>query len=178
MRLVCRTCELRPLEPADAPSIALHANDRDIWLNVRDRFPHPYSLNDAETFIATMADQSPVLSFGIIVDGVAGGGISLMPGKDIERCSTEIGYWLGRAFWGRGIATEAVRTLTTYAFEQIGFERVFAVAFAHNPASARVLEKAGYVKEGFMRRSAIKDGVIIDQWLYAAYNDPAPANPE
>ena len=171
MKLDCRSCELRPLEPGDAASLAAHANDREIWLNLRDRFPHPYSLQDAETYIAMIKNQSPVTSFGIIVGGSAVGGISLMPGKDIERCSAEIGYWLGRVFWGRGIATDAVRALTSYGFEELGLARVFAIPFARNPASARVLEKSGYVKEGFMRRSALKDGVLVDQWLYGAYSD-------
>ncbi len=119
-------------------------------------------------------DRTPVLSFGIIVDGAAVGGLSLMPGEDIDRTSAEIGYWLGREFWGRGIATDAVRAVTAYAFDNLGFTRVFAVPFARNPASARVLEKAGYTEEGMMRRSAVKDGVIIDQRLFAAYDDTWP----
>jgi ribosomal-protein-alanine N-acetyltransferase len=171
VRIVLPTCVLRPLELADAPSLARHANDRDIWLNVRDRFPHPYSPADAESYISLVQDRTPVLSFGIIVDSAAAGGIGLMPGEDVERTSAEIGYWLGREFRGRGIATDAVRAVTTYAFDKLGFTRVFAVPFAHNPASARVLHKAGYIKEGMMRRSAVKDGVIINQGLYAAYDD-------
>ena len=109
IKVTCPTCELRPLVPSDANSLALHANDREIWLNLRDRFPHPYALHHAEEYIALVDGQSPVISFGIIVDGEAAGGISLMPGHDIERYSAEIGYWLGRAYWGRGVMTDAMR---------------------------------------------------------------------
>jgi RimJ/RimL family protein N-acetyltransferase len=106
-------------------------------------------------------------NFGIIIDGQAAGSISLMPCEDVERISAEIGYWVGRAFWGRGIATEALRAVTKYGFAHLRLIRIFAVPYAHNAASVRVLEKADYVYEGRMRSSAIKDGVVLDQLLYA-----------
>ena len=109
------------------------------------------------------------------LDYEAVGGLTLVPGHDIERVSVEIGYWLGRALWGRGIVTDAVRAATGHAFAALDARRVFAVPFADNVASHRVLEKAGYVREGTMRRSAIKDGVLHDQQLYAAYDDRWPA---
>ena len=171
MELVCPTCRLRPPRPGDAASLARHANDREIWLNLRDRFPHPYALSDADAYVARNAEQDPVTAFAIEVDGEVAGSITLMPGHDIERVSAELGYWLGRACWGRGIVTDAVRAVTGHAFATLGLRRVFAVPFAHNAASQRVLEKAGYVREGTMRRSAIKDGVLLDQHLYAAYDD-------
>lgn len=171
MDISCRTCLLRPLTAADAPALAAHADDRDVWLNLRDRFPHPYSVDDALAYVAAVAARPRQTSFGIVVDGEAAGSISLMPGEDIARATAEIGYWLGRRFWGRGIVSDAVRATTDYAFDHLGLHRVFAVPFARNPASSRVLEKAGYVREGLMRRSALKAGEILDQWLYAAYDD-------
>lgn len=171
MELVSGTCRIRPLEVGDAPSIARHANDRDIWLNLRDRFPYPYAESDAVAFIAYAAPLEPTTVFAIEVDGAAVGSLSLMPGHDIERVSTEIGYWLGREFWGRGVMTDAVRLATDYAFTTLGMRRVFAVPFVGNAPSHRVLEKAGYVREGEMRRSAIKDGQLLNQYLYAAYDD-------
>ncbi|HYC50537.1 MAG TPA: GNAT family N-acetyltransferase [Gemmatimonadaceae bacterium] len=164
-------CALRRLEPGDAVSIARHANDREIWLNLRDYFPHPYSLANAKEYIAHVATQDPLTSFGIIVDGEAAGSISLKPGVDVERVSAEIGYWLGRPFRGKGIATAAIIDVTTYAFETLKFHRVFAVPFVHNTSSCRALEKAGYVREGLLRRSAVKDGRLLDQYQYAAYDD-------
>ena len=171
MEITTPTCLLRPLVPADAESLARHANDRDVWRNLRDLFPHPYSVEDARGYIAMAAGRSPQSSFGIVVEGEAAGGVSLRPGTDVERASAEIGYWLGRAYWGRGVMTQAVRAATRYAFAELGMHRVWAVPFAHNTASCRVLEKAGYVLEGRLRRSAIKEGVVVDQWMWAAYDD-------
>ena len=176
MEIDCARCRLRPLAAADAARLAHHANDRGVWENLRDRFPHPYSLDDAGAYIEHVATRPVQTSFGIVVEGEAVGSISLMLGDDIARRSAEVGYWLGRAFWGRGIMVEALRAATSYAFEQLELARVFAVPFATTPRSARVLEKAGYVREGVMRHSAVKDGALLDQVLYAAYADTALAN--
>lgn len=175
MQIARRTCTLRALELRDAESLARHANDREIWLNLRDLFPHPYTVTNAEWFIEHVEGEDPPLGFGIDVNGAIVGNISLKPGTDVERVSAEIGYWIGRDFWGRGIATDAVIGMTRYAFERLKFRRVFAVPFARNPASCRVLEKAGYVREGVMRHSALKDGRLLDQQLYGAYADRWPA---
>ncbi|CAA9305278.1 MAG: hypothetical protein AVDCRST_MAG40-630 [uncultured Gemmatimonadaceae bacterium] len=174
MQIRCATCLLRPLVASDAASLAAHANDVDVWRNLRDRFPHPYSTADAEAYIAAVAAAPRQTSFGIVIDGAAAGTVSLVPGDDIARATAEIGYWVGRRFWGRGVTTDAVRAATRYAFAELGMHRVFAVPFAHNAASNRVLEKAGYTREGLMRRSALKAGEVLDQWLYAAYDDQPP----
>ena len=84
------------------------------------------------------------LGFAIEVDGEAGGGIALHPQRNESRRSAEIGYWLGESFWGRGIMTEAVQALTEYGLQQLGLARIYAGIFESNPASCRVLEKAGY----------------------------------
>lgn len=171
MQIHCRQCVLRPLVAEDAERLALHANDYEVWRNLRDRFPHPFSTEDAATYIARVAERPVATSFGIAVGEEAVGSISLMLGDDISRQSAEVGYWLGRAFWGRGIMVEALQATTRYAFEQLRLARVFAVPFATTVRSARVLEKAGYVQEGLMRRSAVKEGKLLDQLLYAAYSD-------
>ena len=171
MEIACRGCVLRPLRESDAPALAAHANDRDVWRNLRDAFPHPYALEDAIAYVAHVRRDPRPIVFGIVVDGEAAGTIGLVPGDDIARATAEIGYWLGRRHWGRGIATEAVRAVTRHAVATLGLHRVFAVPFVHNAASCRVLEKAGYVREGRMRRSAVKDGDVLDQWLYASYDD-------
>jgi ribosomal-protein-alanine N-acetyltransferase len=171
MRIECRQCLLRPLLASDAESLAHHANDYDVARNLRDRFPHPYSVADAEAYITHLASRAVVTSFGIVVDNRAIGSISLMLGEDIARQSAEVGYWIGRAFWGRGIMGEALQAVTRYAFDQLELARVFAVPFATTVRSARVLEKSGYVLEGTMRHSAVKEGKLLDQLLYAAYSD-------
>jgi RimJ/RimL family protein N-acetyltransferase len=169
--IVCPRCILRPLVAEDAESLASHANDPGVARNLRDRFPHPYAVEDARAYIAHVAARAVPTSFGIIVDDRAIGSISLMLGDDIARRSAEVGYWIGRAHWGRGIMVDALRATTRYAFEHLDLARVFAVPFATTARSARVLEKAGYVLEGVMRHSAVKHGVLLDQLLYAAYAD-------
>jgi ribosomal-protein-alanine N-acetyltransferase len=161
------TCEVRSWRPSDLDSLVEHANNRKIWVNLRDRFPHPYSRSDGRTFIRAARKMQPETFFAIAVDGAAVGGIGFVLQGDVDRVSAELGYWLGEAFWGRGIATDATRAVTQYAIERHGLTRLFALPFAHNLASCRVLEKAGYVREALLRRSAIKDGTIVDQFQYA-----------
>ncbi len=161
-------CTLRPFRPADAASLARHADNRKVWLNLRDAFPHPYTVAHAEAYIAGVAGEAPTTRFAIDVAGEAVGGVGLALGSDVERRSAEIGYWLGEQYWNRGIVTAAVTAATAYAFRELDLLRVFAVPFAGNAASARVLERAGYEREGTMRQSAVKDGRVLDQLLYAA----------
>ncbi|MFN8064997.1 MAG: GNAT family protein [Vicinamibacterales bacterium] len=167
MRLELNSAVVRSWEAADATTMAKHADNRAIWLNLRDRFPHPYTRNHAVSFIRRVQVNRPETTFCIEIDGEAAGGIGFMLQQDIERVSAEVGYWLGQPFWGGGICTDVLRAVTSYAIREHGLTRLFAVPFADNAASCRVLEKAGYVLEGTMRRSAIKDGRIRDQKLYA-----------
>ncbi|GAB3827082.1 GNAT family N-acetyltransferase [Hymenobacter jeollabukensis] len=162
---------LRPFEADDAPALARHANDRDIWRNLRDRFPHPYTLADAEWYVQFVnADGSRDLHLCLEVDGEAAGSISVLFQDDISRRSAEIGYWLGRAYWGRGIVTAATRALADYALAHFDLCRLYATVFEYNPASARVLEKAGFAFEARLRRSITKDGQTVDGLLYALLN--------
>jgi RimJ/RimL family protein N-acetyltransferase len=89
----------------------------------------------------------------------------------VHRRSAEIGYWLGEPFWGRGIMSEAVPAFTAYAFATFDVCRLYASVFEWNPASARILEKAGYVCEGRLRKSVVKDGRTIDQLLFACVRE-------
>jgi RimJ/RimL family protein N-acetyltransferase len=143
------------------------ADNRKIWLNLRDAFPHPYAVRDAREFIKMARTRTPETMFAIAVDGEPAGGIGFVLHPDVERVSAEIGYWLGEPFWGRGIAAQALAAVTRHAIGTHALTRMYALPFARNAASCRVLEKAGYVLEARLRRSAIKDGVIIDQLQYA-----------
>ncbi len=151
----------------DAESLATYANNVKIWQNLRDGFPHPYSIEDAHTFIRRAVSADPETMYAICVEGAAVGGIGFSLHTDIERVSAEIGYWLGEPFWGRGIVSEALQAVTEYAVEKHGLLRVYAVPFEANIASHRVLEKSGYRLEGRMHKSAIKDGKVMDQLIYA-----------
>jgi RimJ/RimL family protein N-acetyltransferase len=159
------TC-VRSWRADDAPSLALHANSRAVWRNLRDQFPHPYGLADAEAFLCRVLASPVETIFAIDAGGRAVGGIGFHPREDVERLSAEVGYWLGESWWGRGIATAALRSVGDLAFEH-ELRRLFAYVFEWNPASCRVLEKAGFVREGRLRRAVYKDGALIDQFLYA-----------
>src|SRR5436309_2892387 len=135
MRLVLNSCEVRSWHASDLASLVEHADNRKIWLNLRDRFPHPYTAADGRQFLKMVRHSAPETMFAIAVDRKAVGGIGFVLQKDVERVSSEIGYWLGEPFWGRGIVTEAVVAVTRYAIDQHGFTRIFAVPFASNLAS-------------------------------------------
>jgi [ribosomal protein S5]-alanine N-acetyltransferase len=158
---------IRSWRGSDRDSLVQHANDRAVWLNLRDRFPHPYTEADADAWLELARRMEPESNFAIAVTGAAVGGIGIALQDDVSRRSGELGYWLGRAHWGRGIATAAVRATTDWAFETFDLCRIYAGVFEGNPASERVLAKAGYVLEGRLRKSVTKDGKTIDQLLYA-----------
>ena len=167
MHLTRSATTVRTWRADDAPALARNANNRKIWINVRDRFPSPYTIEDAEGWVRHCARAMPSTDFAIEVDGEAAGGIGVVLHDDVERVSAELGFWLGEPFWGRGITTEALRAVTAHALTAHGLTRIYALPFEWNTASCRVLEKAGYVLEARLRRSAIKDGRVIDQMLYA-----------
>lgn len=158
---------LRPWRDGDQAALVRHANNRAIWRNLRDRFPHPYTREDADQWLAVVQKLPSGTQFAIEVDGEAAGGIGLELKEDVFRKTASLGYWLGEAHWNSGIMTEAVRAVTRHGFEQFALRRIQAGVFEWNPASARVLEKAGYQLEGRLRQSVIKDGEIIDRLMYA-----------
>ena len=171
MQLRGEQCTVRRWRAPDAAALAHHANNINVARHLRDRFPHPYTLADATAFIGQASDEVPPTNFAIDVAGEAVGAIGFSAGNDVERYSAEIGYWLAEPFWGRGIVTEALVLTTDYLFEQLNVLRVFALPFAGNLASARVLEKAGYRREGVLRSSSVKFGEPTDQVLYAIINE-------
>src|SRR2546426_12149577 len=102
MKLTLNTCEVRSWRASDADALVTYADNRKIWLNLRDRFPHPYTRRDGRDFIHLARSQRPETMFAIEVDGEAAGGIGFVPHSDVERVSAGIGYWLGEPVWGRG----------------------------------------------------------------------------
>jgi RimJ/RimL family protein N-acetyltransferase len=167
MILSLALCTLRPYEDGDVASIARNANDRGVWRNMRDQFPHPYGEDEARTWIALNQADPAHRNLAIVVDGEAVGGIGIIPQQDVFSRSAEIGYWLGAAYRGRGVATAAVSGLSDRLFATTSLVRLFAGVFEPNRASARVLEKAGYTLEGRLRKAVYKDGELLDQLLYA-----------
>jgi ribosomal-protein-alanine N-acetyltransferase len=176
MVLKGQRCTVRAWRSSDVDALVRHANNLEVARQLRDRFPHPYTRADANAFLRHLISAPGAVSverptnLAIEVDGEAGGGIGFVSGADVERFSAEIGYWLGEHYWGRGIVTEALTLVSDYAFHSFNLLRLFALPFAENGASARVLEKAGYVREGVLRSSSVKFGKPRDQYLYAKLN--------
>lgn len=171
MELKGERVTIRPWRSDDAPALARHANNRNVARQLRDRFPHPYTIADARQFIQMASGTRPTTMFAMVVGGEAVGGIGFFPGADVERFSAEIGYWLAEPYWGRGITAEAITLMSQYAFEMCNMLRLFALPFADNQQSIRVLEKAGYTREATLRASSVKYGQVRDQALFALVND-------
>jgi RimJ/RimL family protein N-acetyltransferase len=155
----------------DEEALVRHANNPNVSRNMRDRFPRPYTLDDAHWWIAHTSAQKPPTNFALVVDGEAAGGIGFLMQEDVARRSAEIGYWLGEAHWGRGIATDAVRAMCDHIFTNFDVCRIYATVFESNPASWRVLEKSGFVFEGRLRKAVTKSGATIDALMYAVVKE-------
>ncbi len=151
----------------DLDALLRSANNPKIAGNLRDQFPHPYTRRDAIDYLNYVRSMDVPMSFAMEYGGEAVGGIGFKLGTDIARLSVEMGYWLAEPLWGRGLTTRAVTAASEWAFDSYKVIRIFATVFSHNVASLRVLEKSGFEREGILRRSAIKNGVILDQVLYA-----------
>ena len=166
---------LRPWRTEDAADIVPHANDPAVSGNLRDVFPYPYTLADAEDYIsACVANEGKgQLCRAIVVDGRAAGSIGVFLGRDVYRRSAELGYWLGRAYWRQGIMSAAVKALCREAFQSLDIVRVYAEPFAGNVGSRYVLEKAGFTLEGVLRKSVYKNGVLMDSCIYAKLREEA-----
>ena len=160
---------LRPWRPEDAEFAAQYADDREIARWLRDIFPHPYARQDAENFVRAClaADEEHELLRVVELDGQPAGSIALTRGTDVYRMGGELGYWLGRPFWGRGAMTETVKQMCRLGFARWDIVRIFAQPFADNLASRRVLEKAGFSLEGTLRQSVCKWGRLQDSCIYA-----------
>jgi len=158
---------LRKWKPSDLESLVENANNYNVARNLRDAFPYPYTTEDGEEWIDFAQNEEWGYNFAITINNEAIGGIGLIVGKDIERKSSEVGYWLGEEHWGKGIVSSALKCIVEFAFNELELERIFAVPLEDNTASRRVLEKNGFILEGILRNSVIKSGKIYNQALYA-----------
>ncbi len=167
---------LATLQPSDAGTLATLANNKKIWDNLRDYIPFPYRESDAISFIAHTQKEKPQQTFAIKYEDRLCGVIGLVIQQDIYRRSAEMGFWLGEAFWGRGIATQAVALITRYAFEELKLVRLYSGVFDYNTASMRVLEKNGYQREGILRKAVYKNSALYDEHRFAVLNPSVMEN--
>jgi RimJ/RimL family protein N-acetyltransferase len=167
-------CLLRALVPDDAAALVLHGNNPAVARNMFDGFPQPYELAAATAWATHEANSG---EFGrvwaVVVDGGLVGCIGIKQQDGWLRCNAEIGYWIGESYWRQGIAGDAVRQVTDWAFAAIPeLTRLHADIFASNDGSQAVARHCGYVREGVLKQSAIKDGVVIDRVVWASYRTP------
>ncbi len=159
---------LRPWQSGDETDLVSLANNRRIWRNLTNRFPHPYTAQDASQWVAVAnAHPDDTQHFAIIVGGAIVGGVGFERLGDLGTRSAEIGYWVAEPQWGRGIASQALSLASAAAFANFNFVRLQAGVLHWNPASCRVLEKAGYSLEARLRRQGFKDGEVCDILMYA-----------
>ncbi|RXE56618.1 GCN5 family acetyltransferase [Methanoculleus taiwanensis] len=171
MQLITPSSVLRTWTPGDTGSLVRHANNPRIAAMMRDGFPFPYTPADARLFIRKAMDTSSRLFLAIEVGGEAVGGIGIQPGDDIRHRTAELGYWLAEQYWGRGIVTDAVRSLVPVAFERFAIVRLEAGIFSNKPASMRVLEKCGFTREAVHKKAITKHGVVLDEVVYVHFRD-------
>lgn len=167
MRIDCGNCVVRDWSRSDKGSLLRHANNRNVWRNLTHLFPHPYTEADAENWFSLLENMAEPTHWAIEVEGQAVGGVGCTVGKGVRARSAQFGYWLGEPYWGRGIMTAAVQRIAPYVLSHFALVRLESPVFAWNPASMRVLEKSGFVREGLHGAALFKDGEIIDEVLYA-----------
>jgi [ribosomal protein S5]-alanine N-acetyltransferase len=163
---------LRAWRETDAPALSEHAGNVNVWRNMSDSFPHPYTLEIANVWVTRGHVDFGGDNWAIAFNDAAVGGCGVAQQKAQFRCNAEIGYWLAQSFWGQGVGTLVAQALAKRAFTNPDITRVFAPIHAHNTGSMRVAEKAGLVREGLQPQSAIKDGRVIDRVVWAAYRHP------
>jgi len=157
---------IRPWQKQDAQGLATAANNRNVWMNVRDRFPHPYTVMDALQWIQLREPQKPTENFCICYEGKVAGGIGVMLKDDVYRKSIEIGYFVGEEYWGRGIATRAVGLLLQHIEQNFDAVRIYAEVFERNKASMKVLRNNGFYLEGIRKKAVFKAGVVMDDYVW------------
>jgi [ribosomal protein S5]-alanine N-acetyltransferase len=164
---------LKPIELSDAPAFALAANYFNIAQYLTDKFPHPYTLADAEKFIIGMASLRPANVMGIFVNGVISGAIGLHLQDDVHRLNAELGYWLTPTLQRQGIMSYCVPQMLAYGFNTFIIHKIFARVYSNNKASLGLLLKCGFVQEGYLHQNAIKNGQILNEHLLGYINPKA-----
>ena len=161
--------KIRKWELSDAKDLALALSNKEIQNNLRDGLPYPYTEQDGKDYISAMlsANENETFSFAVTADNKVIGSIGVFRQENIHKRTAELGYYIAQEYWGKGIMTEAVKQICEYVFDSSDIIRIYAEPFAHNSASCRVLEKAGYQYEGTLRSNAVKNGKVIDMIMYS-----------
>lgn len=162
-------CKIRKWKLSDAKDLATVLSDKKVQDNLRDGLPYPYTEQDGKAYISSMLDanENDVFAFAVETDGKAIGCISAVRQGNIHRQTAELGYYIAKEYWGKGIMTDAVNQLCDYIFTHTDIIRIYAEPFDSNIGSCRVLEKAGFKCEGTLRKNAVKNGKLLDMKMYS-----------
>ena len=168
--LISNRVTLRPWCEKDLTSLVRHANNFNIWKNVRDGFPHPYTEEAGRSWLKIAMDETVNLLFAMEVDGEAVGSMGALFKDDVYRINAEIGYWLSEQYWCQGLVSTAIPLLVDHVFGNYpDIQRIYADVFSYNPASARVLQKCGFHLEAIHKNAVIKNGQILDEHRYVKF---------
>jgi len=159
--------KLRKLLETDKYNLARNANNFEIWLNLTDVFPHPYTILSAEEFIDFCNKEQRNLYLCIDIANECIGIISLSLKKDVRHKTGEIGYWLAQSFWGQGIMSKVIKAFVNFCFTNYDLERIEANVYEWNTASLKILEKNGFTKEGIAKNSAFKNNKLTNEHKFA-----------
>ena len=162
---------LRPFKDTDLTSLVKYANNYNIAKFLTNQFPHPYTDEDGRKFISSVSNNNPANVFAVVVNEEAAGAIGIFPQSDIHEKNAEMGYWLAEPFWGKGIITRAIEQIVEYGFKTFDISMIFSRPFSSNPASQRVLEKAGFVCEAQLKNAIYKNGSYFDELIYTKRRD-------
>ncbi len=159
--------KLRIWKMVDLESLVRCANNKTIWDNLTDAFPHPYTREAGLNYIEKASKEYPVKIFAIEFQNEVVGSIGIFPDTDVYRKNAAIAYWVAEPFWGKGIATEAIRRMVKYGFATFDITRIYAKPFGKNGASHKVLEKTGFLLEGILNGTVFKNDEFLDEFIYA-----------
>jgi RimJ/RimL family protein N-acetyltransferase len=157
---------LRKWKKSDVDALTAIANNKNIADNLRDLFPYPYKKRNAKEWIENVKTQSPVTNFCIEADGQVAGSIGFMLKEDVYKKNIEIGYFIGEDYWGKGIATDAIKQLLGHIEKNFNPVRIYAEVFEHNKASMKALEKNGFHLESVRKKAVIKNGIIMNDCIW------------
>ena len=163
--------ELRSYDPEYAGTFAQIRNNPAILNNGYDKTPDPFTKQDAIDFINIQVGKKPPQRFLIFYNNELAGEIGITIQDDVHRLCAEIGYFIAEPFWGKGLATEAIKKMTEYTFATFEIVRIVAGVFDFNKASMKALEKNGYHLESIRKKSVIKNGQIIDDYIWVKLKD-------
>jgi len=163
---------IRKFRRNDKFRMAEIANNEKVAVNLRDAFPSPYSVEDAQKFISMCLGQEPYQVFAIEYQGEYVGNVGLHRQNDVYRKTAELGYFIGEAYWHKGITPRAVNLICEYGFRELDVIKIFSGVFSFNTASQRVLEKCGFEREAVLKNAVIKNGKIWDEIRYAKHFSP------